>query len=716
MKNRIISLVAMIIMTSFAGVFSWSRDYAEMVNPLTGTAVTGLASGYLYPGATYPFGMVQFTPSYFAKCAGFVINQLSGGGCDHMGNFPTFPVRGRLEASPDRIRNFRIALSEESGHAGYYEAMVQDDIKAMLTVTKRTGMAQYVFPEGDETGTVIIGAGLAATPIQQAAVAITGPGRCEGYATGGSFCGYPTPYKVYFVAEFDADAVEVGTWKGKDLRYGGSFAEGEDSGVYFTFDLSESRTVRYKIGVSYVSVENARLNLETENPGWDFEGIKNAAETEWNSVLGKIEVEGTNEDRMEQFYTHLYRSLIHPNICNDVNGEYMGADFKVHKTLRNQYTSFSNWDTYRTQIQLLSILDPEVASDIVVSHQDFAEQAGGSFPRWVMANIETGIMQGDPTPILIANAFAFGARNYDPQPIFRLMELGARVPGSKCQDVQTRPGLAQYLEKGYYKASAQLEYTSADFAIGQFAVHAAGNEFASWYYFDKARSWRNLYNPETGWLQSRNPDGSWKPLTEDFLEATYADYYWMVPYDLAGLIALCGGNEKAEARLDKYFIRLDAKYNEEWFASGNEPSFHIPWVYNWTGSPYKTQAIVNRIINEQYSSRKDGLPGNDDLGTMGAWYVFACIGLYPEIPGVGGFTVNTPIFESVVLHLKNGDLVIRGGSEKNIYIHSMKIDGQEYDSTWIDWERLENGAVIEYRTSSRPDRKWGTEVTPPSYS
>ena len=716
MKNRIISLVAMIIMTSFAGVFSQSRDYAGMVNPLTGTAVTGLASGYLYPGATYPFGMVQFTPSYFAKCAGFVINQLSGGGCDHMGNFPTFPVRGRLEASPDRIRNFRIALSEESGHAGYYEAMVQDDIKAMLTVTKRTGMAQYIFPEGDETGTVIIGAGLAATPIQQAAVAITGPGRCEGYATGGSFCGYPTPYKVYFVAEFDTDAVEVGTWKGEDLRYGGTFAEGEDSGVYFTFDLSESRTVRYKIGVSYVSVENARLNLETENPGWDFEGIKNAAEAEWNSVLGKIEVEGTNEDRMEQFYTHLYRSLIHPNICNDVNGEYMGADFKVHKTLRNQYTSFSNWDTYRTQIQLLSILDPEVASDIVVSHQDFAEQAGGSFPRWVMANIETGIMQGDPTPILIANAFAFGARNYDPQPIFRLMELGARVPGSKCQDVETRPGLAQYLEKGYYKASAQLEYTSADFAIGQFAVHAAGNEFASWYYFDKARSWRNLYNPETGWLQSRNPDGSWKPLTEDFLEATYADYYWMVPYDLAGLIELCGGNEKAEARLDKYFVRLDAKYNEEWFASGNEPSFHIPWVYNWTGSPYKTQAIVNRIINEQYSSRKDGLPGNDDLGTMGAWYVFACIGLYPEIPGVGGFSVNTPIFESVVLHMKNGDLVIRGGSEKNIYIHSMKIDGQEYDSTWIDWERLESGAVIEYRTSSRPDRKWGTEVTPPSYS
>lgn len=719
--------MAVLAAASFIGISSYSKapaetgdpaagkTLAETVNTLVGTEGAGLASGYLYPGATYPFGMVQFTPSYFANYAGFVINQLSGAGCEHMGNFPTFPLKGRLEASPDRIRNFRISLSEEKGHAGYYETMVQDDVKAMLTVTERTGMAKYVFPEGEESGTVIIGAGIAATPISEAAVAITGPGSCEGYATGGNFCGYPTPYKVYFVAEFDTEAVEAGTWKGEELRYGGSFAEGENSGVYFTFDLSKGRTVQYRIGVSYVSVENARLNLETENPGWDFDGVRSRAEQRWNECLGKIEVEGTNPDRTAQFYTHLYRSFIHPNVCSDVNGEYMGADFKVHTTLRKQYTSFSNWDTYRTQIQLLAMLEPETASDIVVSHQDFAEQAGGSFPRWVMANIETGIMQGDPTPILIANAYAFGARNYDTQPIFRTMEKGARVPGSKCQDVETRPGLKQYLDKGWWKASAQLEYTSSDFAIGQFALYAAGNEFASWYYFDKARSWKNLYNPETGWLQSRNGDGSWKPLSEDFLEATYADYFWMVPYDLAGVIALCGGREKAEERLDKYFVRLDAKYNDVWFASGNEPSFHIPWVYNWTGSPYKTQAIVNRVINEQYSSRRDGLPGNDDLGTMGAWYVFACMGLYPEIPGVGGFAVNTPIFTSVTLHLKNGDLVIRGGSEKNVYIRSMKIDGKKYDSTWIDWERLENGAVIEYETSSKPDRKWGTEVLPPSF-
>lgn len=625
-------------------------DYVHQVNTLIGTKGTGLTSGYLYPGATYPYGMVQFTPSYFSKRSGFVINQLSGGGCEHMGNFPTFPVKGKLKMSPDNILNYRINVSEEKGHAGYYEAMVQEDIKAKLTVTERTGMASYEYPADQQYGTIIIGGGISATPIEQAAIVITAPNKCEGYAEGGNFCGLRTPYKVYFVAEFDTDAFETGTWKREELMPNTTFAEGEYSGVYFTFDVNKKKNIQYKIGVSYVSVENARENLKAENAEWDFQKIQNQAEAKWNHYLGMIEVEGTNPDRTTQFYTHLYRSFIHPNVCSDVNGEYMGADFRVHKSRSKHYTSFSNWDTYRTQIQLLSMLDPEVASDIVVSHQLFAEQSGGSFPRWVMANIETGVMQGDPTPILIANAYAFGARNYDPKPIFKIMRKGAEEPGSKSQDVETRPGLKQYLDKGYYNASIQLEYTSADFAIGQFALHAVGDEFASWRYFHFARSWKNLYNPDTGWLQSRNPDGSWKSLGEDFRESTYKNYFWMVPYDIAGLVEIIGGKEKAEKRLDEFFTRLDAGYNDAWFASGNEPSFHIPWIYNWIGRPYKTQEIINRVLNEQYSSKIDGLPGNDDLGTMGAWYVFACIGLYPEIPGVGGFTVNTPIFSSVKVH------------------------------------------------------------------
>ena len=717
MKNKILTGLLLVLIGGWGSLSAQNvgSNYARQVNTLIGTKGVGLTSGYLYPGATYPYGMVQFTPSYFSKRSGFVINQLSGGGCEHMGNFPTFPVKGKLKMSPDNILNYRINISEEKGHAGYYEAKVQEDIHAKLTVTERTGMASYEYSADQQYGTVIIGGGISATPIDQAAIVITAPNKCEGYAEGGNFCGLRTPYKVYFVAEFDTDALESGTWKRDELKPNTTFAEGEYSGVYFTFDVNKKKNIQYKIGVSYVSVENARENLKAENTGWDFLQIQNQAESKWNHYLGKIEVEGTNPDRTTQFYTHLYRSFIHPNVCSDVNGEYMGADFKVHKSRSKHYTSFSNWDTYRTQIQLLSILDPEVASDIVISHQLFAEEAGGAFPRWVMANIETGVMQGDPTPILISNAYAFGARNYDPKPIFKTMRKGAEEPGAMSQEVEARPGLKQYLDKGYYNASIQLEYTSADFAIAQFALHAVGDEFASWRYFHFARSWKNLYNPETGWLQSRNPDGSWKPLTEDFRESTYKNYFWMVPYDIAGLIKIIGGKAAAEKRLDEFFTRLDAGYNDAWFASGNEPSFHIPWIYNWVGTPYKAQEIINRVLNEQYSSKIDGLPGNDDLGTMGAWYVFACIGLYPEIPGVGGFTVNTPIFSSVKVHLKKGDMVIKGGSEKNIYIKSMKLNGKPYDSTWIDWEQLNNGATIEYTTSAKPDMKWGTKVTPPSF-
>ena len=580
MKNKVLTGLLLVLIGGWGSLSAQSAgsNYSRQVNTLIGTKGVGLTSGYLYPGATYPYGMVQFTPSYFSKRSGFVINQLSGGGCEHMGNFPTFPVKGKLKMSPDNILNYRINISEEKGHAGYYEAMVQEDIKAKLTVTERTGMASYEYPADQQYGTVIIGGGISATPIEQAAIVITAPNKCEGYAEGGNFCGLRTPYKVYFVAEFDTDALESGTWKRDELKPNTTFAEGEYSGVYFTFDVNKKKNIQYKIGVSYVSVENARENLKAENTGWDFLQIQNQAESKWNHYLGKIEVEGTNLDRTTQFYTHLYRSFIHPNVCSDVNGEYMGADFKVHKSRSKHYTSFSNWDTYRTQIQLLSILDPEVVSDIVISHQLFAEEAGGAFPRWVMANIETGVMQGDPTPILISNAYAFGARNYDPKPIFKTMRKGAEEPGAMSQEVEARPGLKQYLDKGYYNASIQLEYTSADFAIAQFALHAVGDEFASWRYFHFARSWKNLYNPETGWLQSRNPDGSWKPLTEDFRESTYKNYFWMVPYDIAGLIEIIGGKAAAEKRLDEFFTRLDAGYNDAWFASGNEPSFHIPWI------------------------------------------------------------------------------------------------------------------------------------------
>jgi len=709
-KNLFLILCAGFILVT--DIQAQQVNYAAKVNTLIGTE----ASGNTYPGATYPFGMVQFTRSYFSKQLGFAINQLSGAGCDHMGNFPVLPLNGALRFSPDSITNLRVNISNETGAAGYYQAIVNDNIHAALTVTKRTGMAEFVFPKEENKATIIIGGGVAATPITVSALTITGKNSCEGYAEGGSFCGIATPYKVYFVAEFDADATDVGIWKNNKLTDKGTFAEGAHSGVYFTFDLKPDHIIRYKIGVSYVSVENARQNLNAENTGWDFDAVKRNAENEWNKYLSGIEIKSSDSMRIQQFYTHLYHVFIHPNICNDVNGEYMGADNKIYTTSRPEYTSFSNWDTYRTQIQLLSMLAPDAASDVVASLEAFAKQSGGGFPRWVLANVETGIMQGDPTSILIANAYAFGARNYDAREVLNTMLHGAEDTAAHSQSELTRPGLKNFLDKGYYtNASMQLEYNSADFAISRFALTANDNVYVSDWYKQRAQGWKLLYNPRRKWLQSRNADGSWKRYDEDWREATYKNYFWMVPFNLKALIDTIGGQKAAEKRLDELFIRLDANYGQEWFAAGNEPSFAIPWVYNWAGAPYKAQQIVNRMIKEAYSDKPGGLPGNDDLGAMGAYYVFCTLGLYPEIPGVGGFSINSPFFPSAVIHVKNGDLKINGGNGDKPYIKKMKVNGQEYKSTWLPWSMIENGGVIDFDLSDKPDKSWGTSVQPPSF-
>lgn len=711
MKLGLMLLSAVLAATANGGL-----KPAECVNTMIGTQYNGFKSGYCVPGATVPYGMVQFSTPIAHKEIGFSVNQVNAG-CPHMGNFPTLPIKGEILLSPGYMTEGQVKVSAERGHAGYYQAIVQNDVQAEFTATKRTGYARYAFPESGDKVSVIIGAGIAASAVKEAALVITGPGSCEGYSDGGDFCGIKTPYKVYFAAEFDTEAEQYGVWKKDRLSPDATFAEGECSGVYFTF-RNTGRSIGYKFAISYVSVENAKANLKAENPGWDFDSVRSDAEQAWNERLSLIEVEGTDHARIVQFYTHLYHAFMFPSLFSDVNGEYMGADGNVHVSRRPVYTNFSNWDTYRTQIQLISMLDPETASDIVVSHQLFSEQSGGAFPRWVMAGVETGIMQGDPTAILIANAWAFGARNYIPEPLLKLMKRSAETYGLKCQGVEVRPHLKDYLEKGYTFASLQLEYTSADFAISRFALDACNDAFAQMEYERRARSWKNLYNPETGWLQCRDSSGNWRPFSyswEDYDEASYKTYYWMVPYNIKGLVDIMGGNGPAEARLDELFRKLDASPFEDWHAGGNEPGFQIPWTYNWIGKPYKTSQVVNRILNELYYIAEDGLPGNDDLGTMGAWYVFACMGMYPMIPGVGGFALNTPVFENIVMHLPGGDVSISGGSETKIYTRSLTLDGKPVTRAWLDLKDMAGGAELVFKTSSKPDSGWAAAELPPSF-
>jgi predicted alpha-1,2-mannosidase len=708
---------AVLFLCLCTAVIAEAQDYARMVDTRIGTEQRnvrdGLACGYTYVGATWPFGMVQFTPSYFSPQKGFVINQLSGAGCAHLGNFPVIPVAGAIQGSPGDMKGFDRYQSVKEAYAGYLAVDMPDGTMAELTVSERAGWARFDFPKAQEAGTVIIGSGVNGTFVKDAEVRITSDSSLHGWSEGGEFCGTKTNYRVYFAAEFDRPAVEKGTWEKRKLKKKKS-ACGKDSGAWFTFDTQDQETVGYRIAISYVSVENAKANLRSDGADLDFGQCSEQAERAWNDALGRIRVATADQDRLVQFYTHLYRSLIHPNIVSDVNGEYMGADFKVHVDReREHYSSFSVWDTYRTQGQLVAMLFPEESSDMMQSLVDFADQAGG-FGRWILANIETGIMQGDPTAILVVNSWAFGADDFDLERAYHHLKRGATVPQLKSQEQEVRPHLSEYMRDGHTFASMSLEYNSADFAIGQFARHAVDEEKDAAYFLERARGWKNIYNPKKNWLNSRYPNGVWKDISHDWREGTYVNYFWMVPHDLENLIDTIGGKEFAEQRLDEFFRRLDAGYHDKWFMSGNEPDFQAPWIYNWTNSPWKTSDVIRRVMEEMYDSGPAGLPGNEDLGAMGAWYVFASIGLYPMVPGVGGFALSTPQFERIEIELPRGTVYINGGGPGR-YTSSLTLHGQKYTKAWLDWTYIQNGAFLDYSTTEKPDTSWGTAQPPPAY-
>ncbi|MCZ8371674.1 GH92 family glycosyl hydrolase [Phocaeicola sp. KGMB11183] len=674
-------------------------NYSSLVDTRIGTVgrlgIDGLASGFTYLGATYPFGMMQLTPTHFAPQDGIVVNQISGGGCPEMGNFPLIAFNGPLKVSPNDMKGFPFYKEILSSEAGYLSLEYPDNVVCEITVSKRSGVYRVTFLESAKEGTVIIGSGISSTSLTNALVKITSSTTCEGYAEGGEFCGYPTDYRIFFAAEFNVPAKEMGTWKQNDVKQDRLCIGGVNTGAFFTFDTSENHSVEYKVAISYVSIENARENLRQDNNGRSFDQVLSDTRLEWNKRLGRIEVSG-DADRMKQFYTHFYHAMIHPSVFSDVNGEYMGADWNVHKVSEGHdyYSIFSAWDTYRTQCQLLAMLYPDESSDMMQSLVEFAEQSGG-YGRWILANIETGVMHGDPTSIIISNSYAFGARNFDVAKAYQYMRKGALIPGTYSQNVEVRPGLKTYIEKGIEDASLCLEYTSADYAIGQFALQAMKNEEDATFFMARAKNWKNLYDPSTRWLRSRDShDLSWKHPDADWREATKENYFWMVPFDLQTLIDTIGGKQKAEKRLDSLFVRIDASYDDHFFAAGNEPDFQVPWIYNWV-KPDKTSAIVSRILKEAYNSTASGLPGNDDCGAMGAWYVFASIGMYPMIPGVGGFSLNMPQFSDIRVTLPEGVLQIKGGVDGEC-IGSIILNGVEHTSVWLDWEQLRKGGDIVY--------------------
>jgi predicted alpha-1,2-mannosidase len=755
------------------------------VDPFVGTrpGPHSFGGGHSFPGASLPFGMVQWSPDTTAAdrrgdgydhrdshIDGFSLTHLSGAGCPLYGDFPFMPTTEPLKGSPagagpglDGRFQPGFAHRNETARPGYYSVRLNPvhggAIGAELTATTRTGLGRFTFPRGPH-GSVLIDAGGSAQANDLAEVNLDPGGReISGTASSGAFCGQRPRYRVYFAAVFDRPFDAYGTWEGDRLRPGSTSARatkapasnpptGAAAGAYASFDIRRNGVVLARVGISFVSVEGARANLAAENPGLSFGTVADKARRAWNASLGRIRVGGGSRRLRRTFYTALYHVFLAPRTFSDVGGLYPGMDGVVHDADGQvQYADLSGWDIYRTQIPLLSIIAPERASAIVRSLlEDYAQS--GCLPRWSYANGQSMTMVGDPADPIIASAAAFGADTFDPGLALEAMVKGAsEACRSANAEYVERQGLSAYLELGYVpfdldtntrnansiygdpnavwgSAATSLEYHVDDFAIAQFAARSLGDSSTYREFMRRSGNWRRLYEPGSGMVEPRYASGAFPHPYDNlrgggFVEGNSAQYTWMVPHDPGGLIARMGGRQRAAERLEHFLRDLNGGpggTHSDHALLGNEPTLQTPWLYDWMRRPYKTQLAVRRGLSI-YRPTPDGYPGNDDLGTLSAWYVFGALGLYPEVPGVGLLAIASPVFPRAEIRLADRRKLLIEGSGRGPYVRSLRIDGHPYGRPWTTYCALAGGGSLSFELGRRPDRGWGSSgaAAPPSF-
>lgn len=713
-------------------------DPAAWVNPFVGTRPggadqgTGGGAGNTFPGAVAPFGMVQWSPDtvkaqhggYFYddnQLKGFSLTHLSGAGCDTYEDLPFVPVAGQVTTSPaiDPSRYYLpFSHANEQASPGRYQVKLDSGVNVELTATQRTGAGRFTYPAGS-TATMLINAAGSVMGTDDARIDL-GKDTISGWASSGRFCGTDSHYRVYFYAQFDTPFTASGTWRNGAVTP--DTVSGPGTGAWVTFPNLTGTTVNVRVGLSFVSVDGAAANLRAERADTSFDAIAAAARKSWNDRLGRIRLDGGTDDQRRTFYTALYHAFIQPNVFSDADGRYLGFDGRVRIAERGhaRYTNFSGWDIYRSEIQLLALLAPKETSDIARSMIAYAQQ-GGSWDRWTVANDYTGVMNGDPYHIIVSTAYAFGAKDFDADEALLLMLKGATQTTS--QGYVERPGLADYLDLGYVPGAGAdtLEYTSADFSIAQLAQRL-GDTATYQTFMRRAQYWQNLYNPVSGYLQPRSADGSfaapYDPASPTgWVEGNGAQYSWMVPYDVAGLITAFGGNQAVVGRLDTFFQQLNAGTREPYAFLGNEPALQTPWLYDFAGAPAKTQALVRQVREELYNPRPEGLVGNDDLGEMSSWYVWSALGLYPEIPGRAELVLGSPLFDKAVITTGAGKTITVNGGGDGPYVTGLKVNGVATTRTWLPEDFVTSGGTLDFTLSATPDTTWGTGAgdAPPSF-
>ncbi len=681
-------------------------NFSQFVNPFIGTG----GHGHTYPGATLPFGMVQLSPDtridgswdgssgyHFSDSLlyGFSHTHLSGTGVSDYGDILFVPTTSKPILNG---KQYSIGFSHknEKASAGFYSVTLNDGINVELTTTTRVGFHKYTFPNKKDNW-IILDLSHRDKTIETK-LNIISKTKIEGMRRSDAWA---KDQHIYFVAEFSKPFTE-----NFDFENNNPLILKRHS---FKFNSSD-KSILIKVGISTVSIEGAKKNLNAELPHWDFDKVKSEATNIWNNELGKIQITSNDKDKLTIFYTALYHTMIQPNVNMDVDSSYRGMDNRIHKADGfTYYTVFSLWDTFRAAHPLYTIIDRKRTLDFINTFLAHYDQ-GGRLPVWELCSNETDCMIGYHSVSVITDAYVKGIRNFDTQKAFEAMKKSA---------TWNHFGLPQYISNGFLSIedehesiSKTLEYSYDDWCIAEFAK-LLNNRTIFNEYINRSLSYKNIFDSKTGFMRPRI-NGGWispfdpKEVNNNFTEANSWQYSFFVPHDISGLISLQGGKENFEKKLDELFTTSTQTTGREQaditgligqYAHGNEPSHHMAYLYNYIGKPNKTQFRVNQILNQFYKNSPDGLIGNEDCGQMSAWYILSSLGMYQVCPGNQQFTLSSPIFDKAIINLENGNIIeinsIRE-SENDIYIS--KINGRN-DYT-LNYDDMQKGINLNYQLNS----------------
>lgn len=702
-------LIFLALMISNSSLVAQGQNLTTYVNPFIGTS----NGGNTFPGAVVPWGMVSVSPHnalssvtgylYGEKSFyGFGMVHLSGVGCPELGSILITITDKDSVITPE---NFKGSYSNEIAQLGFYSVMLDDqNVSVEVTATERAGILKFKsFTKSEKSVVVDVGRSLGI--IGGGRLNIVSDSEIEGYNISGGFCGEENREEVYFTAKFNNKFNQHKIWINESF-IDDSEAQVIDSsiGTLLNFNLNENEELIIKVGISYVSVENAKLNLETEIPDWDFDRVKEEAHRKWEKQLSRIIVEDSNNENLIKFYTAIYHTLIHPNIISDVNGEYplMGRSGIGKYSDRNRYSVFSLWDTYRTLHPFYNIVYPEVQSDIIKTMIDMYSESG-YLPKWELAGIETYMMVGDGASIVISDSYIKGIRDFDVSTAFEAMLKPALIKENE-KAPPVRAGYHELLQYGYIPfeqdwnddwwvwgpVSTTLEYNLADFAISQMARQLGKSELANQFY-DRSLLYKNLFDPITKLIRPKLKNGNWMEPFDEFetegsgdwigsggpgyVEGNAWNYTWFVPHDVNGLIKLFGG-------ADEFSKKLYESFTNGQFTINNEPDIAYPYLFRYaSGYEDKTEKLVHQIMNENFGTDHNGLPGNDDCGTISAWFIFSAMGFYPDCPAEDYYTLGYPLFDKISISLNpdyySGEKIVIKRKpltkEKQIYLNNNEI-------------------------------------------